>query len=306
MPHPESNSATPPRRILVPYNGSPTAERALEYACGAFPTADIVALHIMSRDEGAAQGWVDSRERFEEWVAERRDIAQENVFASAHRIADRYDRSVATELAVGDAVRGVLDYWNTHEFDFLVTSVRGRGLRQILEQLTREPSGRLARSTIPAILVREDMDLPTERQSEPERRILVPFDASERSTNALEFALTHFPEADITVLCMDVVWGADQTVLLDRFDDRNERMNELLATVDRIAAEHDTPVDTVFGQGALDSAVLQYLERNPIDLVIAGTYGKATLSELTMPSASERLVRNCPVPLGVVPTPVRR
>ena len=62
----------------------------------------------------------------------------------------------------------------------------------------------------------------------------------------------------------------------------------------------------MFGYGALDRAVLEYLERNPTDLVVAGTYGKATLSELTMPSAAGRLVRDCPVPLAVVPAPVQR
>lgn len=308
MSHGDTNPAGPSRSILVPYDGSPESERALNYACAAFPSADVVVLYVMSReDEGASRSWVDSRDDFEEWVDERRDHARDEVFAEARRIADRYDQTVSTELAVGSVVRGVVEYWNEHDLDFLVMSVRGRGLGQILGYLTGDPGGRLARtSTIPAVLVREDMDLPTERQSEADRRILVPFDESRRSTNALEFACSLFPEADITVLCMYVVWGTDRTVFLDQFDVGNERMDELVATVDRIAAERGTTVDKVYGQGALDSAVLQYVEGNAIDLVVSGTYGKATIAELTVPSASERLVRNCPVPLAVVPSPVSR
>ena len=303
----KTHSEAPTRHLLVPFNGTPAAERALNYACQAFPSADIVVLYVMSReDEEVSRGWVESRDQFEAWVDERRDQARDEVFAEAHRIADRHDRTVSTELAVGDHVRGVVDYWNRHDFDFLVMSVRGRGLRQILRYLTGDLGGRLVRtSTIPAVLVRDDMDLPTERQSEAERRILVPFDNSERSRKALEFTCSLFPEADITVLCMYVVWGSDQTVLLDQFDARNERMNEIYATVDRIAAEQGTTLDKVFGHGALDRAVLQYLERNPTDLVVTGTYGKVTISELTMPSAARRLVKNCPVPLAVVPAPVQ-
>jgi len=306
MSYGETNAGAPSRNILVPYDGSPEAERALDYACAAFPSADIVVLKVISRkDEAASRGWVDAPDQVTDWVDERRDQAREEVFAEAHRIADRYDRTLSTALAVGGVVRGVLDYWNEHEFDFLVMSIRGRGLGQLLDYLTGDPGGRLARtSTIPAVLVREGMDLPRERQSEADRRILVPFDKSARSTNALEFTCSRFPEAEVTVLCMNVVWGAYRTVLLDQFDDGNERMNELIATVDRIAAEREMTVEKVFGDGTLDRAVLQYLEANAVDLVVAGTAGKATLSELTVPSASERLVRTCPVPLAVVPTPV--
>lgn len=304
----KTHSAAPSRNILVPFNGTPASERALNYACTAFPSADIAVLYVMSReDEEASRGWVDSRDEFEEWADERRDQVRGEVFAEAHRIADQHDRTVSTELAVGDNVQGVVDYWNRHDFDFLVMSVRGRGLRQILRHLTGDIGGRIVRgSTIPAVLVREDMDLPTERQSEANRRILVPFDNSERSRKALEFTCSLFPEADITVLCMYVVWGSNQTVLLDQFDVENERMNEIHAIVDRIAAEQGITLDKVFGYGAIDRAVLQYLERNPTDLVVTGTYGKATISELTMPSAAGRLVRDCPVPLGVVPAPVQR
>jgi nucleotide-binding universal stress UspA family protein len=40
-----------------------------------------------------------------------------------------------------------------------------------------------------------------------------------------------------------------------------------------------------------------------IDLVVVGTPGRATISELTVPGAAGRLVRDCLVPLAVVPTP---
>lgn len=304
----KTHSEAPRRNILVPFNGTPASERALNYACAAFPSDDIVVLNVVGREDGGvSRGWIDSREQFEDWVDERRDQARNEVLADAHRIADRYDRTVSTELAVGNAVRGVVDYWNGHDFDFIVMSVRGRGLRQILGYLTDNLGRQLTRpSTIPAVLVREDMDLPTERQSEADRRILVAFDKSERSRKALEFTCSLFPEADITVLCMYVVWGSDQTVLLDQFATQNERMNEIHATVDRIAAEQETAVGKVFGYGALDGAVLQYLERNQSDLVVTGTYGKATISELTMPSAAGRLVKDCPVPLAVVPAPIQR
>jgi nucleotide-binding universal stress UspA family protein len=295
-----------PRRLLVPFDGSERSERALGYACAAFPGDDVVALYALTRDddEAVAQGWVDDPEAFAEWAAARRDHAERTVFAGARRIADRYDRSVATELAVGGVEQAVVDYWNTHDVDFLVMDVKGRGLRRVLDYLTGDASARLARTpTIPAVLVTEDVELPSEARSAAERRrVVVPFDKSARSRNALAFACSLFPDADITVLCMTVVWGSDRTVLIDESDARDERMTELAATAERIATEHDTSVATTFGYGALDRATLQFVDANPVDLVVAGTVGPATLTEYVLPSASERLVRNCPVPLAVVPT----
>jgi nucleotide-binding universal stress UspA family protein len=308
--HSEVRGRDRPRRLLVPFDGGERSERALSYACAAFPGDDIVALYVLTRenDEAAARGWVDAPEAFAEWAAARRNHAERTVFAAARRIADRYDRSVATELAVGGVVRGVVDYWNTHDVDFLVMDVRGRGRRRVLDYLTGDASARLTRtSAIPAVLVTEDVELPAEARSANEhRRLLVPFDESARSRNALAFACSLFPDAAITVLCMAVVWGSESTFLLDQSDARDERMTELAATAERIASEHDVTVTTTFGYGALDRATTQFVDANPVDLVVAGTLGPATLTEHVLPSASERLVRNCPLPIAVVPSIMSR
>ncbi|WP_436933538.1 universal stress protein [Halovenus marina] len=297
------------RKILVPFDGSSRSERALNYACAAFPGDDIVTLYVVTRDdnETVSRAWIESPEQFEEWLDARRDKAEQVVFTNARRIADSYDQSISTELAVGELNRGIVDYWNTHDVDFLVTDTQGRGLPHVFEYITGDVTERRPRTpTIPAVLVNEKTELPAEKRSQTdERRILVPFDESARSTNALEFACSLFPDADITALCMHVVWG-DQTVLLDSNDARDEQMNELAATAERIAAEHETTVDTVFGQGALDRAVLQLLDGASVDLVIVGTLGKTTLETRLLPGASDRLVRDCPVPVMVVPTPRRR
>jgi len=302
---PRAFSRSRPRRVLIPFDGSERAERALNYACAAFPEDDVVALHVLTRDdETATRGWVDSPDQFGEWATTRREQAERGVFDAVRRIADDYDRSIATELAVGPRTRAVVDYWNAHDVHLLVMDVQGRGLRQLLEFLTGDANERLARtSAIPAVLVRADMDLPTETGSEADRRLLVPFDESARSRNALAFACATFPEAAITVLCMAVVWGSDRSVLLDRTDARDEHMTELAATAERIAAERGADVDTAFGYGALDQATRLSLDDSSVDLVVAGTRGRAGLAEQVLPSAAERLVRTCPVPLAVVPTP---
>lgn len=304
-----SRDRSRPRQILVPFDGSSRSKRALNYACAAFPGDSIVALYVVTRDndETVSRAWIESSDQFEEWLETRRDKAEQAVFADARRIADSYDQSISTAHAVGDLDRAIVDYWNTHDVDFLVMDTQGRRLPHVVEYLTGDVTWRRPRTpTIPAVLVNEETELPAETRSETdERRLLVPFDKSARSTNALEFACALFPDADITVLCMHVVWG-DQTFLLDSTDTENERMEELAATADRIAAEYDTTVETVFGQGALDRAVLQFLDESAVDLVVVGTLGKSGLESLVLPSASDRLVRDCPAPVAVVPTPRQR
>ena len=298
------------RNILVPFDGSSRSERALNYACAAFPDDRIVTLYVVTRrdDESVSRAWIESPEQFEEWLDARRDKAEQAVFADARRIADSYDQSISTELAVGDLNRAIVGYWNTYDVDFLVMDVQGRRLPHVLQYITDSVTERRPRTpTVPAVLVNEETELPAEKRSETDaRQLLVPFDKSARSTNALEFACSLFPEADITVLCMHVVWGGTQTALLDSNAAGDERMQELAATAERIAAEQETTVDTVFGQGALDRAVLQFLDGTPVDLVVVGTLGKTTLENLVLPSASDRLVRDCPVPVTVVPAPRQR
>lgn len=298
------------RKILVPFDGSSRSERALNYACAVFPGDDLVTLYVVTRDndETVSRAWIESPGQFKEWLDARRDKAEQAVFAEARRIADSYDQSISTELAVGDLNRAIVKYWNTHDVDFLVTDVQGRRLPHVLGYLTGDVGERRPRtSTIPAVLVNEGTELPAEKRTQSdERRIVIPFDKSARSMNALGFACSLFPDADITVLCMHVVWGGDQTILLDSGDAGDERMEELAATAERIAAEHQTTVDTVFGQGALDRAVLQFLDGTAVDLVVVGTLGKATLEDLVLPSASDRLVRDCPAPVAVVPAPRQR
>jgi nucleotide-binding universal stress UspA family protein len=276
----------------------------LNYACASFPGDDVVVLFVVDREgKNAPRGWVDAPDQFEEWVDEKRDQVDREVFAAARRIADEHEQDLSTGLAVGGVRQAIVDYWNANHFDFLVMGVRGRGLRRVLRYITGDVGERFARtSAIPTILVDEDTELPTGTGTETDRRhVLVPIDQSARSRNALEFACSTFPDADVTALCMYVVWGTDRTVILDRFDAREERMNEIVATAERIAAEWETGIDTVFGYGALDQATFQFIDATPTDLVVVGTRGKATFGELTVPSAIERLVRNCPVPLAVVP-----
>lgn len=300
----QSDSTT--RRILVPYDASPRSERALNYACASFPEDDIVALHVLTRAElgGSADSVVDSPDAFEEWASTQRDGVDSEVFAGAIQIADEYEVPIDTALAVGPVRRAVVDYWTRGEFDFLVMDVKGTGFRRVVDFLTGDVNERLSRAaTKPAVLVNDRMDLPTERQSDSaERQIVVPLEKTVRSRNALAFACSTFPEAHITVLCMYVVWGADRTVVLDRMAAPQERLAEIVATAERIAAEADTTVSTVYGYGAVDRAVLQYLDGHPTDLAVLGTPGRARLSELSVPSASERLLRNSPIPLAVVPT----
>jgi nucleotide-binding universal stress UspA family protein len=293
------------RNVLVAFDGTDLSERALRYACTTFSGDAITALYVIdpSRDETAARGWGNTPDQFEEWIESMHGHAERNVFARANEIAEEYDQSIATEVAVGSVHGSITDYWDAHDVDFVVLGARRRGSRRLLEYLWGDVGARLARTaSIPTVLVREDAALPEETiPGTRRRRLLVPFDQSDRSERALEFACSTFPEDDLTALCMSVVWGSDRATIVDRIDPGEETAERLAANARRIAEGFGTPLDTVFGFGALDRTVVRYVEENPVDLVVAGTAGKTPATEYFSPGAPERLVSNCPVPLLAVP-----
>lgn len=143
-----------PDHVLVPFDGSPLAEHALEYACTDLDPDTLTVLYVVDShtDETAAIGWGDHPGEWEDWLEDRREHAKE-LFADAEAIADEHDRSIQTGVAVGRTVDMILDAAGEYDADQLVVGTHGRSnleeflIGDVAESLVR-------RSPIPVTTVR--------------------------------------------------------------------------------------------------------------------------------------------------------
>lgn len=125
--------ADEPRRVLVPFDGSPTAETALEWACDTFPDLDLVAMRVDSRRrETAIREWADDEDDVSFWVDEHRERSEE-VLDRAREIAERRGIPLETLAGFGPVDEVVSDYTTTERVDLIVLGVpESSGLRSYL------------------------------------------------------------------------------------------------------------------------------------------------------------------------------
>ena len=108
-------------RVLVPVDGSKMAERALEYAFGIYPDAEITVLHVVGEPSsmmGQATGLAledDVERAAEEYAQDALDAARE--------IAADYDREITTEVKVGHPARAIIN--RSEAFDAVVIGTHG-------------------------------------------------------------------------------------------------------------------------------------------------------------------------------------
>ena len=141
------------------------------------------------------------------------------------------------------------------------------------------------------------------------RHVLVPYDDSERSTEALDFALTQHPDARITVL--HVVDPSDfyaatgmEGGAMANYDaimeHQNERAENLLTEASERAAESGVDVETDHVVGSVSRSIIEYVEGNEVDHVVIGSHGRTGARRILLGSVAETVTRRSPVPVTIV------
>lgn len=132
------------------------------------------------------------------------------------------------------------------------------------------------------------------------QHLLVPVDDSDPSRSALEYALEHFPDAEITVLHAidDLAAGyAGQPPAVAGTDAEPEVFDE----AKRLAAEYDADFETQVVGGTAGEAILEYAEEERIDGIVMGSKGRSGVSRVLLGSIAEQVTRRASVPVTVVP-----
>lgn len=128
--------------ILVPFDDSDPAKRALEHALEQFPETDITVLTVIAEvgsvNDSEDVCWEDDDGAFAELAEERLTLAED--------IADAHGVSIRTECVVGPPCEKIPEYAEATDVDHIVMGSRGRtGLSRLIvgsvsENVAREVS----------------------------------------------------------------------------------------------------------------------------------------------------------------------
>lgn len=141
------------------------------------------------------------------------------------------------------------------------------------------------------------------------QHVLVPVDESDQSTQALEYGLEVFPEADITALhVLDPteligsagLEGGGMTNYPELQEQREEEAEELLDEAEEIADDYGSEVTTETRTGPVAETIIDYADESGVDHIVIGSHGRTGASRVLLGSVAENVVRRSPFPVTVV------
>jgi len=143
------------------------------------------------------------------------------------------------------------------------------------------------------------------------KKMLVPLDTSEYA----ECVLSHVKDIataravpEVVLLTVSDMNYAPYTEYLDKkvvkqADElAREKANEYLEKTKQSLGLTKSKVTTVVRSGQPADVILDYIQKNGVDIVVMSSQGKSGVSKWLLGSVAERIVRNSPVPVYLVPS----
>ncbi len=290
-----------PQRILVPTDFSPASHSALRLAselAGTFE-AEVHLLHVRTVIDQPVMSSEDLDE-LERILALSDAKTQETLEEDAAEIEAPTHCHIVRDIAPADAI---IEAIAEHHCDLVIMGTNGRhGLKRLmLGSVAKEV---VHRSPIPVLTTRAE----TER-SFPPKKILVAYDSSEDSLQALRLAADWAPalSAEVTLIhAMEPVtypdFYAHYTLREDHLKSLSQQCHNALVEVGMEhlrAVTHDTAV--IYAQAA--DGISGYASEHDFDLVVLATRGLSGIAHALFGSVAERVTQISKVPVLTVREP---
>ena len=289
-------------RVLVPVDGSAESQLAFTHAIARFPDAHIVLLHVVEPFPDHTKAGGHSGTRSKQAFERSQQLLDEIVERSGE-----HGGTISTELIYGRPVHVIPRYVETNGIDEVVIGSRGRdGTARLLLGSVAETVVR--RVPVPVTVARSQEEDNKEEHHSPEH-VLVPFDRSFCSRNALEYAFEQFPDATVTTLFVkhplfDVYEPVDSTGDLGDITDEEEwteqETDTVFETAREIAERKEQDVVTATAEGDPSPGILTWIDDNDVDHVVIGCHGRDGVARWLLGSVAETVVRRAPVSVTAI------
>jgi len=137
--------------------------------------------------------------------------------------------------------------------------------------------------------------------------VLVAYDGSPQSEDALEYVLEEHLNTAITVLTVidPVAAGYSPNMRLPHaaeewYESAKADAENLLVEAEALADQRGVDVDTAVGVGRPANAIVEYAADKDVGHVVVGSHGRTGVSRILLGSVAESVMRKSPVPVTVV------
>jgi nucleotide-binding universal stress UspA family protein len=135
--------------VLVAYDGSRPAQRAVEHAVDKYPDEELVLLRVVEVSTGTLAAGVDL---VQEYLKEERDEVATDVSEELEDLIDAADVEFRVETAVGQPARELVDFAEEHDVDTIIVGSHGRkGVSRVLLGSVAEKVVRRAPVTVTVV-----------------------------------------------------------------------------------------------------------------------------------------------------------
>lgn len=300
------------KKILVAYDGSPHSKDALRWALyfkrllGSSVTV-VKVFEPLGYHEN--RGDLDIGSGAELW-AKQLEISHAHDLKLLEDIkheASNQNMVIETDLAVGSAAEGILESAKQHRADLIIAGTRGHGTLE--ELLIGSVTGKLVSLAHTPVMVVKNCKVAS---SDGVKRILVAFDGSTQSREALAWAIQLAAGADAQIMAVKVFEPLPLTVmytmpeagiasrLAAKLLELQDADEILLEEVKAMGRKEKMEISTELLRGDAASSILECAKKYRADLIVAGTRGHGTLEGLLVGSVTRRLVSVSAIPVLVV------
>lgn len=285
--------------IVVPLDGSELSERAIPVAV-ALARGLGATLQFLTVWESEDR---DLEQHFPALAADLSQAAETYYGEYLARVAPKAQGvSVAAEVRSGEPAEQILAYASQVAADFIVLSTHGRS--GVSRWWYGSVTDRIVHTSPVPVVVVGPSALP-DTTTYGVRRIATPLDGSPLSESAIDTALrlAEALSARLT-LVRAVRWAAQAypytlpEAYVPQLDAELEAGARAYLEGVRAGLETSVPVDTAVVRGVIADSLMEFCEREGVDLVVMSTHGRSGLARATLGSVADRLLHGpCPVAL---------
>lgn len=135
--------------VLVPYDGSDPAHRAVKHAIGATDDEEIILLRVIEASDGMIEAGIDL---VQERLKEMQNEGTDSLSAESKRLLDAEDVEFRIETAVGKPSREIVSFAEENDVTQIVIGSHGReGVSRVLLGNVAENVVRRAPTTVTVV-----------------------------------------------------------------------------------------------------------------------------------------------------------